>query len=113
TASLAELAQQYRPQRGTSSIKRHCPLCLFVALEDEPPAYLNPARLENVGVARRDAEVYVVNVDIWYSEAPTIEKIEEFSAYLEVSRLGNLRLLHEAEILGEEWLRSQTTVSGC
>ena len=33
--------------------------------EDEPRAYLNPPRLEDVGIARGDAEVYVVNIDVW------------------------------------------------
>ena len=88
---------------------------LFVAihsLEDEPPAYLNATRLEDVGVACRDAEVDVIDIQVWQPEAPTIEKVEELSTYFEVSRFSNLCLLHKAEIFGEERLRPQTAVRG-
>ena len=80
-------------------------------LEDEPPAYLNATRLEDVGVACRNAEVDVVDVDVRESEAPTIEKIKEFSSYFKVSCFGNLRLLHEAEIFREERLCAQIAIS--
>ena len=95
----------------SSIICAFCAFCgLALQLEDEPPANLNTAWLEDVGIAGRDAEIYVVNVDVWQSKAPTIEKVEEFSTYLEVSRFSNFCLLHEAEILGEEWLSPQTTI---
>ena len=82
------------------------PFCGSSELEDEPPAYLDATRLEDVAVACRDAIVDISNVDVRQCEAPTIEEIKEFSAYLKVSRFGDLGFLHETEILCEERLRS-------
>src|SRR6185369_6422502 len=87
-----------------------CALIVTPSLEDEPPAYLHATWLEDVGVACRDAEVDVVDVEIRKAEAPTIEKVEELRTYFEVSGFSNLRFLHETKILSEERLRAQTSV---
>src|SRR5205085_4763600 len=72
------------------------PLPLKVDLEDEPPADLNAARLEDVGVARHDAEVRVVEVQVRQAVAPAVEQVEELESKLEEARLGDLRLLNDA-----------------
>ena len=83
----------------------------FLWLEDEPPADLNAPWLEDVAIACRDAKIHIVDVDVWQCEAPAIEKIKKLSTYFKVRRFSDLSLLHETEILREERLRSQTSVS--
>ena len=45
-----------------------------------------------------------------YSVAPAVEEVEEFRTYLEVGRLGERRLLHDAEVLRVEGLSTQAAV---
>src|SRR5215204_6297100 len=72
------------------------------SLEDEPPADLHAPRLEDVGVARDEAEVAVVEVHVRQTVAAAVEQVEELEAELEEGRLGDLRLLDDAQVLGQE-----------
>src|SRR3954465_10540078 len=86
------------------------PLPLKVGLEDEPPADLHAARLEDVGVARHEAEVDIVEIQVRYPVTTAVEQVEELEAQLEEGRLGELGLLHDAQILGHEGLGAQAAV---
>ena len=55
-----------------------CLMWPFLWLEDEPPADLNAPWLEDVGIACRDTEVHIVNINVWQAESSTIEQVEEF-----------------------------------
>ena len=79
-------------------------------LKHEPAADLNAPRLEDVSVARNDAEVTVVQIQVRQAITPAVEKVEDLQADLEVSRFGDARLLHNAEVFGKERPRAQTTV---
>src|ERR1044072_1592120 len=85
---------------------------MVTCLKDESPADLYAARLEDVCVARDDAVVNIVEVHIRQAVAPAVEQVEELEAHLEEGRLGQFRLLHNAQIFGHKGLGTQPAVGG-
>ena len=60
----------------------------------------------------RYAEVTIVDVQVGQPIAPAVEQVEDLKADLEVRRLSDARLLHNAEVLGKERRGAQTAVGG-
>ncbi len=88
-----------------------CVIFNLFGLEHEPPADLDAARLEDVAIATRNAEVaWVVDIHVRYAEPTAIEEVEELGTNLEVGCLGDARLLKDAEVFSEERLRAEIIV---
>jgi len=66
-------------------------------LEDEPRSQLDPARLENIAVARLYTEVTgIVEIGVRRGKTTTIEDIEELAADFQRRFLSNARLFENA-----------------